>query len=131
METYGGDQFTQFIKYTGKNISWITEQPVFKKNDYGYNEFLINTDELELMGSSTSHKLLTAKYSSFFLDLNHTQMIANAIDVCKTIKNCTAVLDDDDTIYNYMTNYYLSIVDLNETQRHETLDSIDKMFTHT
>ena len=114
METYGGDQFTQFIKYTGKNISWITEQPVFKKNDYGYNEFLINTDELELMGSSTSHKLLTAKYSSFFLELDNSKVVANAIEICKTIRNCSALLDNDQTIYNYMTNYYLSNVGITE-----------------
>jgi hypothetical protein len=55
MKTYGGNEFTQFIKPDGKNISWITELPVFKKNVYGYNEFLIDTNELELMGSSQSH----------------------------------------------------------------------------
>ena len=51
METYGGDLTATFPKTYGPDgpvVSYSTQYPVFTKNNYGYNEFKIDTDKFQM-----------------------------------------------------------------------------------
>ena len=63
-QTYGGDKE---IYWKGDTISFSESLPEIKKNNYDYYEFSVNTDNMEMQGSSASYELELAKYSTFFL----------------------------------------------------------------
>ena len=69
LNTYGGDLTTTFPLYgpNGPVVSYSSQYPKFTKNNYGYNEFKIDTDNFKMQGSSAAYKLELAKYSSLFL----------------------------------------------------------------
>ena len=62
------------------------------QNNYDYFEFTVNTDNMEMEGSSASYELHTAKYSTMYLNVGPDLQTKNAIDICKTIRSCNAVL---------------------------------------
>ena len=73
-------------------VSYRNEEPEANKNNYNYVEFTVNTDNMEMEGSSASYELQTAKYSTMYLIVLSSRQTKNAIDICKTIRSCNAVL---------------------------------------
>jgi hypothetical protein len=68
IETYGGNlQSTHVVN--GKTIHYSKQTPLLTKNNYGYNEMQIDTDKLQMQGSSASNELKLAKYSTLFLTI--------------------------------------------------------------
>ena len=65
--TLVGDQFIKLDGENGKNTSYSTQNPKFKKNNYGYLEIQIDTEKLKIQGSTSSYEKMEAKFSSFFL----------------------------------------------------------------
>ena len=53
----------------------------------------------------------------------------NAIDICKTIRSCNAVLQDDDVVYNFLVNDVLSNAKMGEGHKEEKLKLYDNFLT--
>ena len=87
MNTYGGDRTATLLDADGRSdgpeASYSRQFPVFTKNNYGYNEFKINTDDFQMKGSSASYNLKLAKYSSLFLMKDGDSQVRNTMKVCK------------------------------------------------